>query len=352
MDSQDDDDDGQIAAPANTSPRCLCTLEPLAIEGYAAIAQRKLSGGRRKFPHRIEKTRNDLITYRGKVIERMSISGVQDKVSVRLARGKLELVDRSGEYLLKPVPVHSLPRFTPDLPANEHLTMLIAERIFGIETAVSACIRLADDELAYICKRFDREGGSKISQEDFCQLTNRSPDTHGKNFKYDGSYEELGQSLKKYCGAYRLEIERLFKRIMFCYAFSNGDAHLKNFSLFRTPSTGDYVLTPAYDLVSTSVHIPDETRLALDLFADDFQTDEFERNGFHTAACFLTLAERFEIAAPRARTLLAPFASGPQASVEDLIQRSFLSEDARAEYLAHYRDRCKALRRPWPSGRR
>jgi serine/threonine-protein kinase HipA len=42
---------------------------------------------------------------------------------------------------------------------------------------------------------------------------------------------------------------------------SNGNAHLKNFSLLESKS-GDYVMSPAYDLVNTRIHI-DDTDFAL-----------------------------------------------------------------------------------------
>lgn len=329
---------------AATRPRCLCSLDPLPREGHTRAAQRKLAGGNRKFPGRLGQRRDELIRYRAQVVDRMSISGIQEKVSLRLKRGKLELTDRDGEYLLKPVPSLELPRFREDVPANEHVTMLLAERIFGIETPPSACIRLADGQLAYITKRFDRRNGAKVPQEDFCQLMERSPDTHGKSFKYGASYEEVGRTLKKLCGAYRIEVERLLTRIVFCYAFSNGDAHLKNFSLFQTSTTGDHVLTPAYDLLCTSLHLPDESRLALELFADDFETPAARDHGFFTGACFLELARRFEIPDARARAILAPFLEGPRVDVESLISRSFLTAKARGDYTIRYRDRLKALR--------
>jgi serine/threonine-protein kinase HipA len=109
-------------------------------------------------------------------------------------------------------------------------------------------------------------------------------------------------------------------------------------------ATGDYVLTPAYDLVATSVHLPDEHRLALDLFADDFETPQLQANGFVTGACLLELARRFGIPEPRSRLLLAPFLEGPRPEVEGLIARSFLSDGAKADYAARYRDRLRALR--------
>lgn len=324
--------------------RCLCSLEPLEEEGYTRAAQRQLAGAHRKFPSVLGFSREDLLAFRSRTADHLSISGVQEKVGLRLSRGSLLLAERDGEYILKPVPSLELPRFRDDVPANEHLTMLLARRVFGIDTAACACIRLADGQLAYLTKRFDRRGGLKVPQEDFCQLSGRTPQSHGKSFKYDGSYEEVGRILERFCSAWRIEIERLFARIAFCYAFSNGDAHLKNFSLLRTTSTGDFVLSPAYDLVSTSVHLPDEHRLALDLFADDFETEPFEANGFVTGACLLELARRFGIREARSRSLLSPFLEGPRSEVEELISRSFLSDGAKADYAARYRDRLQALR--------
>jgi serine/threonine-protein kinase HipA len=161
----------------------------------------------------------------------------------------------------------------------------------------------------------------------------------------DGKFAPQAPDLNEsFFGGHRAPFRRSGTRIVFSYAFSNGDAHLKNFSLFQTGTTGDYVLTPAYDLVSTSVHVPDESRLALDVFADDFETRSFRDNGFATGACFLELARRFEIADGRARVLLAPFVEGPRLDVEDLITRSFLTAKARADYTTRYRDRLKALR--------
>lgn len=325
-----------------TTARCLSTLEALPEEGYSQAAQRRLAGSRQKFPHRIDQRRDELITFRTQAIQRLSIPGVQDKLSLRLRRGKLEPIDHDGEYILKPIPTTVLPRFPGEVPANEHLTMQIANQVFGIETPPNACIRLGNGELAYIVKRFDRRENGKIPQEDFCQLMQRSPATHGNEFKYGASYEELAVLLKKYCPAYRIEIERLFSRLVFCYAFSNGDAHLKNFSLYATKDTGDHVLTPAYDLVCTSLHLPDESRLALDLFLDAHETRSFQENGFHTGECFHELGRRCGIPEERIRKLMSPFIQGSR-QAESLIERSFLSDEARKDYLGRYRDRLRAL---------
>ena len=69
---------------------------------------------------------------------------------------------------------------------------------------------------------------------------------------------------------------------MFNYLFSNGDAHLKNFSWQQTES-GDYLLSPAYDLINTSVHSPTDSFFALSdgLFSNDYETESFKVLGFY-----------------------------------------------------------------------
>lgn len=64
-----------------------------------------------------------------------------------------------------------------------------------------------------------------------------------------------------------IELEKIFRLILFNYIFSNGDAHVKNFSAIQTDE-GDHVITPAYDLLCTRIHSPGETDMALTLFKD------------------------------------------------------------------------------------
>lgn len=321
--------------------RCLSTLVDIPQEGYSRAAERLLAGGPRKFPSRLTFNRTDVIEFRMNAAEHMSISGIQDKISLKRVRGKLLPTDREGEYILKPVPSSDIPRFKADVPANEHLTMQLASQVFGISTAVNGCIRFADGELAYITRRFDRRAGVRIGQEDFCQLSNRTEETAGRNYKYDGSYEEAGRILKRYCGAYPVEIGKLFARIVFNYAFSNGDAHLKNFSLYRS-EFGDYILTPAYDLLATSLHFPDETRTALNLF-DSFESESFRQNAFYTRTDFLELAGRYGLDRGRATRFMNQFEANKD-RVHELIGRSFLSDTAKVDYRERFADRLRALR--------
>jgi serine/threonine-protein kinase HipA len=323
--------------------RCRSTLAPLPEDGYTVTALRRLTGSRRRLPTHLRFTRSEVIRYRSTVANRMSISGVQDKVSLRLAAGDLEPTEQNGEFILKPIPGAPLPAFTDQVPANEHLTMQIAEQVFGITTAANALVTLADGEPAYLTARFDRRDNKRLDMEDFCALTGQSPANHGRSYKYQGSYEAHAAVLRRHCPAYAIEAERLFARIVANYALGNGDAHLKNFSLFTSPD-GDPVLTPAYDLVNTALHLPNETPLALDLFADGHLTPAFQALGFHGAGDFELLAQRFGLMPIRTKSLIARFQDPARwLAADELVTQSFLSTQAQAAYRTVLDDRRRAL---------
>lgn len=64
--------------------RCLSTLADLDNEGFTSAALGRLSD-RRVFPTRLEFSRDDIPEIQAKTVDRMSISGIQDKLSLRLA---------------------------------------------------------------------------------------------------------------------------------------------------------------------------------------------------------------------------------------------------------------------------
>ena len=275
--------------------------------------------------------------------KRISISGVQEKLSVLLDRNKLRLteVSEQGTYILKPFPRDI--RNIDQTPANEHLTMQIARQVYGLQTAENALIFFKNGIPAYITKRFDvKVDGTKWGKEDFATLAGKTEENAGQNFKYDYSYEGVGELLKRYVPAWRVEIEKLFALIVFNYLFSNGDAHLKNFSLLETTS-GDYVLSPAYDLLNTRIHV-DDSDFALErgLFSDDFMSEEKKKRNHPGLHDFHELARRFDISTRRRDRILNPFLER-QTGVELLTQRSFLSVRTKRAYLLHYQTRRNQL---------
>ena len=88
---------------------------------------------------------------------RLSISGIQTKISLALKDGRLEMVESSGRYILKPIPRGDYKRLEV-MPINEHLTMQIARQVFKIDVAENALVHFADGEPAYLVRRFDVQG--------------------------------------------------------------------------------------------------------------------------------------------------------------------------------------------------
>lgn len=274
--------------------------------------------------------------------KKISISGVQLKYSLQLKNGQLELCEKEGAYILKPIPEARQLIELNAAPENEHVTMQIAEQIFGLKVAANALIYFKDGEPAYITKRFDvKENGTKYLQEDFAQLTQRTTHTHGETYKYEGSYAEIGTLIRQYVAAAIPALESFFKLIVFNYFISNGDAHLKNFSLFRTIEN-EYQLTPAYDLMSTVIHTPHESDVALSLYDNDLESDFYAKYGFYGSSNFLELANRLGIIENRAKRIIQ-FMLNKKTEVESLVNNSFLDESIKEKYVLNFQDKIKRM---------
>lgn len=270
----------------------------------------------------------------------ISISGVQEKLSIILKNNKLRLTNagEQGTHILKPIPKDL--KNVDQVPANEHLTMQIAKQIYGINTAENAVIFFKNGEIAYITKRFDvKDDGKKLSIEDFASLAGKTAENAGPDYKYKYSYEELASLIKKYIPAYIVEIEKYFVQVVFNYLFSNGDAHLKNFSILES-TYGDYFLSPAYDLINTHMHVNDsDFALENGLFKDDFQSNI---NYNMTKEDFLEFGIRIGIKERRINKSLSPFIE-KQPDVEQLTKRSFLNNSRKKEYILHYNTKLNIL---------
>jgi serine/threonine-protein kinase HipA len=275
--------------------------------------------------------------------KRISISGVQEKVSLLLEKNNLRLTEEGeqGTYILKPIPRDL--RKVDQVPANEHLTMQIARQVFDINTAENALIFFKNGEPAYITKRFDvAEDGKKIGKEDFATLAGKTAETAGPNFKYEYSYEEMADLVQQYIPAAMVELEKLFSLIVFNYLICNDDAHLKNYGVLETKQ-GDYILSPAYDLINTSLHV-DDTAMALDegLFKDDYTTESFEANAFYAYDDFYEFGLKIGLVKSRIVKILNKFRSNSE-RVQSLTERSFLNDEMKKAYMDSYLNKLKAL---------
>jgi serine/threonine-protein kinase HipA len=275
---------------------------------------------------------------------KLSISGAQVKYSMKLEERKLVLTETGGQYILKPVPVGQFKNLD-QAPANEHLTMQLAKQLFKISVPPNGIVHFQDGSPAYLVRRFDvNTDGTKNQQEDFAQIAQVTEETHGKNYKYDLSYEEIGMLIKRYIPMYKVELEKFFRLILFNYIFSNGDAHVKNFSAIQTES-GDYVLTPAYDLLCTRIHTPGEKDMALTLFNGRF-SDAYNAIGFYTNYDFVSFGKTLGIKDNRVLKIINEFKTN-QDDVQSLIRKSFLSIELKELYADYYADRIKRLKMEW-----
>src|SRR5258708_16493991 len=115
--------------------RCSSTLKS-RFATYSRAAIRKIFSGKKGShnlpflpPEKDEKVNEAFIENR----KRLSISGVQKKLSIKLDKNKLNLTmaGEHGQYILKPI---SDDVMKPDhVPANDHLTMQMPAQIFIIQ---------------------------------------------------------------------------------------------------------------------------------------------------------------------------------------------------------------------------
>lgn len=190
-----------------------------------------------------------------------TLTGVQAKLSLDIAKAgkgtpeRFTIVGLWGRYILKPQTEHY-----PHLPELEDLTMHMAEAA-KMQVVPHSLVRFADGELCYITRRIDRGAhGEKYPMEDLCQLSERLTE-----HKYKGSYEQIAKTILRYSSAPKLDAVNFWEQVLFSWLTGNADMHLKNFSLYSR-NQGAYGLTPAYDLLSTALVLPQDTEeLALTL---------------------------------------------------------------------------------------
>lgn len=261
------------------------------------------------------------------ILKSKAVTGVQPKLSLNIEKhknepSKLTIVGLHGDYILKP----QTSQFK-ELPENEDVTMHLAELV-KIKTARHGLVRLQSGELAYITKRFDRDKGAKIAVEDFCQLSENLTEN-----KYRGSIEKIGKITQTFTTNKGFEAQRLFELVLFCYLTGNADMHLKNFSLIEN-SLGEYELSPAYDLLSTAIVMPeDKEESALTI---NGKKSKLNRNDFKVLATSLKISDKsLEAIYKRFEAIIPTWISW--------IEQSFLSAEFKESYISLINQRQRKL---------
>ncbi len=198
---------------------------------------------------------------------KFSLAGVQMKFSMKEREGRYHLSrdDALGDWIVKtPSTRHKL------VPLNEYTAMSLAE-LAGVDVPEIKLveldklenlpqINLPDEKYAFAIKRFDRDSDQRIHMEDFAQILVKYP-----HEKYAfANYENIGKVIYRFSGDGLADAQQFARRLLVNILLANGDAHLKNWSVIY-PDKFTPRISPAYDIVTTSAYIENESQYALNL---------------------------------------------------------------------------------------
>lgn len=316
---------------------CHSTLRN-GFETFCPSAKKNFLGGKKVsyiLPYETLSSKTTETSGRGHI----SLSGAQIKYSAVIDNGEFRLSEpgEQGTYILKPILSDWKNREYS--PANENLTMQIASQVYGIQTAENAVCFTQNGEQVYVTKRYDvKTDGSKIQQEDFASLAGITRNRYGDDYKYNALYyTELADIIKKYIPAWRIELIKYFELILFNFVFANGDAHIKNFSVLKTQQ-GDYKLSPAYDLINSSIHIYSDSIFALQKGLYPGWNREMGADGKD----FMRFGELIGLDKETINLKLQKFCKIYD-KTEELIENSFLNDKLKKEYRTLYHTRINSF---------
>ncbi|MFC3823854.1 type II toxin-antitoxin system HipA family toxin [Planomonospora venezuelensis] len=175
-----------------------------------------------------------------------SLAGMQVKLSMVRTPTGFRYVGVGGDWIVK------FPSRSHDhLPENEHAMMAWAA-LAGIEVPEHTLVPIDALEnvpaelttltgTAFAIRRFDRDSGLRVHQEDFAQIFGLLPYEKDR-----GQAEHVGLIIQRECPE---DLGEYIRRLAACVVMGNTDEHLKNWSL-RYPDGRRRRLSPAYDFVS------------------------------------------------------------------------------------------------------
>ena len=186
---------------------------------------------------------------------RISGAGAQDKLMIRLVRGKIA------------IPTGNTPSTHIIKPAIKGFEDTVHNEFFCMKLADAAGLRVPEAEIFwlkkepyYLVKRYDRKrkkNGTirRLHQEDFCQAMNIPPEIKYEN-EGGPTLEQCFALLdERIASGYMSGRNRLslFHGVVFNFLIGNGDAHGKNFSILYEEGSAES-LSPFYDLMCTVVY--------------------------------------------------------------------------------------------------
>ena len=230
--------------------------------------------------------------------------------------------------------------------ANEQLCLLTAKKS-GIPVPESFIINLGsakDEDVLFATKRYDRaispdgrliDGNpvlTRLHQEDFSQAL---------SIPASEKYERKGQAYLKSMfdiirthAANPIEDQlKLWDMIVFDFLIGNTDNHIKNFSFLYSRDLKTIKMTPAYDIVSTTVYSSSEHRELSLRIGESFYLGDTDFNSFRMAASEIGLGEK--MAMNRLNMLAECFEQNLAEASRELIDQGFgYTDEIRERILA------------------
>ena len=260
---------------------------------------------------------------------RMSISGAQPKRSAVLDSNTLMLTDTGGQYIIKPSPEEY-----PHLAEVEHACMAMTRALSTgrLTVAEHGLFPLADGELVYITRRHDRKpDGSKLHQLQMDSAMNIAD-------KYDAntSYERIGQFIRSHVSVPLPALIAFYEQVLISYLLGNDDCHIRNLALLVDLSTDKAIgLTPAYDIVASSLYTEGGSSLALPLTIEDEEdnagtTKGVDQYGFYTGGDFIDLGTGIGLSNALARSTMQKVLSKVE-NAKEFLGRSWVPDELKSK---------------------
>ena len=159
-----------------------------------------------------------------------------------------QLVSHNSSYRLT-----LAPEGWPEAVENQLLTSQLAKDA-GCAVATVGRTQTTDGVPVLWAERFDRSGASNCQRsrlESAQQLLGRFSEDCG-----DESLESIARLVRQYCTNPKVQLMRLFQRVLFGWLTGNGNLHLSKWSLLQNGSIIE--LSPAYGMINTAI-LSDQT---------------------------------------------------------------------------------------------
>jgi serine/threonine-protein kinase HipA len=163
-----------------------------------------------------------------------------DPATGDIVSGEDDLPDGSEHWIVK----FAVKTDAPDAGAIEYAYALMAADA-GIDMPPTRLFETAKGERFFGVKRFDREGNRRYHVHTFGNLIQ-------SNFRIPSAdYADLLKATSLLTRNHR-DVRRAFRRMVFNVLAHNRDDHVKNFAFILDDTTGNWALSPAYDLLYAS----------------------------------------------------------------------------------------------------